>query len=144
MPFTPQKIKKTIKKHKRDTVIFLYHVSKRNKDAKKLNLYGEKDEDGIIKIYGITNNEKNERKYFSEEDFLGTLCQIDGRQYICMNKEKEILLEGFYIFYDKNEKMQEYLIDHYKEEKQEEAIHTKGLLWTHHPTAEDLTERCGS
>lgn len=89
-------------------------------EKKKYFLYGEKAGEEHLYIYGIADAPKMEHTYFKEYSLLGVLKIKEENQYWICLKGKEILIEGFFVFYAPNQAMQEYLIDHSGGNKEEE------------------------
>lgn len=99
---------------------YTYLKKQTGQEKNKYFLYGEKEENGQQKklyIYGISEKPKMEQTYFKEYYPLGFL-KINGDEKAWINlKGQEEPISGFYVFYAPNQAMQEYLVDHRKEEK---------------------------
>ena len=99
---------------------YTYLKKQKDKEKTKYFLYGEKEENNKQKklyIYGITEKPKMEQTYFKDYYPLGFLkINRDGNYWINL-KGQEQKISGFYVFYSPNQAMQEYLVDHQKEEK---------------------------
>lgn len=99
---------------------YTYLKKQKGKEKTKYFLYGEKEENNKQKklyIYGIAEKPKMEQTYFKEYYPLGFL-KINHDEMFWVNlKGQEEKISGFYVFYASNQAMQEYLVDHRKEEK---------------------------
>ena len=100
-----------------------------------VNLYGssfERASQSIIVISGATTSEQTGKNYFSADTPLCTAL-------VCLNKDRgvrleisirgtKVILDDFYIYYDQNEEMQNYLIEwnHERHEQQLRKTTAKG------------------
>ena len=102
---------------------YTYLKKQKGKEKTKYFLYGEKEEEEQCKklyIYGIGEKPKMEQTYFKDYYPLGFLKFKDNeRKFITLNGQEE-KITGFYVFYAPNQAMQEYLVEHHKEEKKDE------------------------
>ncbi len=99
---------------------YTYLKKQKGKEKTKYFLYGEKEENNKQKklyIYGIAEKPKMEQTYFKEYYPLGFLKINRDETYWINLKGQEQKISGFYVFYAPNQAMQEYLVDHQKEEK---------------------------
>lgn len=98
---------------------YTYLKKQKGKEKTKYYLYGEKEESNKQKklyIYGIAEKPKMEQTYFKEYYPLGFL-KINKDETFWINlKGQEQKISGYYVFYAPNQAMQEYLVDHQKEE----------------------------
>lgn len=103
---------------------YTYLKKQKGKEKAKYFLYGEREEHSQVRkiyIYGISRKPKMEQSYFKEYYPLGFL-KINGDDMIWISlKGQEEKMTGFYVFYAPNQAMQEYLVDHREEEKEEKA-----------------------
>lgn len=102
---------------------YTYLKKQKGNEKTKYFLYGEKEEDEQCRklyIYGIGEKPKMEQTYFKDYYPLGFLKYKDNeRKFIALNGQEE-KITGFYVFYAPNQAMQEYLVEHHKEEKKDE------------------------
>ena len=102
---------------------YTYLKKQKGKEKTKYFLYGEKEEEEQCRklyIYGIGEKPKMEQTYFKDYYPLGFLKFKDNeRKFITLNGQEE-KITGFYVFYAPNQAMQEYLVEHHKEEKKDE------------------------
>ena len=102
--------------------VYTYLKKQEGKEKTKYFLYGEKEEDGQqekLYIYGIAEKPKMEQTYFKEYYPLGFLKIKNGERIWVSLKGQEQKITGFYVFYAPNQAMQEYLVDHHEEEKED-------------------------
>lgn len=103
---------------------YTYLKKQKGKEKAKYFLYGEREEHSQIRkiyIYGISWKPKMEQSYFKEYYPLGFL-KINGDDMVWISlKGQEEKITGFYVFYAPNQAMQEYLVDHREEEKEEKT-----------------------
>lgn len=101
---------------------YTYLKKQKGKEKTKYFLYGEKEENEQQKklyIYGIAEKPKMEQTYFKEYYPLGFLrINNDEKSWVTL-KGQEQKITGFYVFYAPNQAMQEYLVDHHEEEKED-------------------------
>ena len=104
---------------------YTYLKKQKGKEKTKYFLYGEKEEynqQNKIYIYGISEKPKLEQTYFKEYYPLGFLKIKDEEMFwIDLNGEEEKIC-GFYVFYAPNQAMQEYLVDHREDIKEDEPL----------------------
>ena len=104
---------------------YTYLKKQEGKEKTKYFLYGEKIENEEkepqkkLYIYGIAEKPKMEQTYFKEYYPLGFLKIKNNEKYWVTIKGQEFKVTGFYVFYAPNQAMQEYLIDHHEEEKED-------------------------
>lgn len=101
---------------------YTYLKKQEGKEKTKYFLYGEKEESEQQKklyIYGIAEKPKMEQTYFKEYYPLGFLKIKNNEKSWITLKGQEQKITGFYVFYAPNQAMQEYLIDHHEEEKED-------------------------
>lgn len=101
---------------------YTYLKKQKGKEKTKYFLYGEKEESNQQKklyIYGISEKPKMEQTYFKEYYPLGFLKIKNDETFWITLKGQEQKITGFYVFYAPNQAMQEYLVDHKEEEKQD-------------------------
>lgn len=101
---------------------YAYTFLKKNEEKSIFYLYGEvkkEEEKKKIYIYGIAHNIKQEKDYFNAYSLVGTLKIKEEKFYWSDTKKIEEEVKGYYIFYATNQAMQEFLIDHNTEEKEE-------------------------
>lgn len=101
---------------------YTYLKKQKGKEKTKYFLYGEKEESNQQKklyIYGIAEKPKMEQTYFKEYYPLGFLKVKNDETFWITLKGQEQKINGFYVFYAPNQAMQEYLVDHREEEKQD-------------------------
>ena len=98
---------------------YTYLKKQKGKEKTKYYLYGEKEESNKQKklfIYGIAEKPKMEQTYFKEYYPLGFLKMNRDETFWINLKGQEQKISGYYVFYAPNQAMQEYLVDHQKEE----------------------------
>lgn len=101
---------------------YTYLKKQKGKEKTKYFLYGEKEEKDNqqkLYIYGIAEKPKMEQTYFKEYYPLGFLKIKNEESYWITLKGQEEKISGFYVFYAPNQAMQEYLVDHREDEKQD-------------------------
>ena len=101
---------------------YTYLKKQKGMEKSKYFLYGEKEEKDKQKklyIYGITEKPKMEQTYFKEYYPLGFLKIKNDETFWITLKGQEQKMTGFYVFYAPNQAMQEYLVDHHEEEKED-------------------------
>ena len=101
---------------------YTYLKKQKDKEKTKYFLYGEKEEKDKQKklyIYGIAEKPKMEQTYFKEYYPLGFLKIRDDETFWITLKGQEQKITGFYVFYAPNQAMQEYLVDHREESKED-------------------------
>lgn len=99
---------------------YTYLKKQKGREKTKYFLYGEKEENEKQKklyIYAIAEKPKMEQTYFKEYYPLGFLKIRNDENFWITLKGQEQKMTGFYVFYAPNQAMQEYLVDHQKEEK---------------------------
>ena len=99
---------------------YTYLKKQKGKEKTKYFLYGEREEQNKqtkLYIYGIAETPKMEQTYFKEYYPLGFLKMHRDEIFWINLKGQEQKMSGFYVFYAPNQAMQEYLVDHQKEEK---------------------------
>ena len=110
---------------------YTYLKKQKGKEKTKYFLYGEKEEQNQqekLYIYGISEKPKMEQTYFKEYYPLGFLKLRDEEKIWVSLKGQEEKITGFYVFYAPNQAMQEYLVDHREDIKEEvEKNKTKRL-----------------
>ena len=99
---------------------YTYLKKQKGREKAKYFLYGEKEENEKLKklyIYAIAEKPKMEQTYFKDYYPLGFLKIRNDETFWITLKGQEQKMMGFYVFYAPNQAMQEYLVDHQKEEK---------------------------
>ena len=104
---------------------YTYLKKQKGREKAKYFLYGEKEEKEKQKklyIYGIAEKPKMEQSYFKEYYPLGFLKIRNDETFWITLKGQEQKMEGFFVFYAPNQAMQEYLVDHREEEKEDKPM----------------------
>ena len=107
---------------------YTYLKKQKGKEKNKYFLYGEIEENEEQKklyIYGIAEKPKMEQSYFKEYYPIGFLKIKEKEMFWITLKGQEEKITGYFVFYAPNQAMQEYLVDHHeeiKEDKPEEKI----------------------
>ena len=99
---------------------YTYLKKQKGQEKTKYFLYGEKEdkeEQKKVYIYAIAEKPKMEQSYFKEYYPLGFLKIKDDETFWISINGQEQKMNGFYVFYASNQAMQEYLVEHQKEEK---------------------------
>ena len=110
---------------------YTYLKKQKGREKTKYFLYGEKEEKDKKKklyIYGIAEKPKMEQSYFKDYYPLGFLKIKNDETFWITLKGQEEKMEGFYVFYAPNQAMQEYLVDHREEEKEDKPLEAKRQL----------------
>lgn len=107
---------------------YTYLKKQKGKEKTKYFLYGEieeKEQQKKLYIYGIAEKPKMEQTYFKEYYPLGFLKIKEEEMFWITLKGQEYKMAGYFVFYAPNQAMQEYLVDHHeemKEDKPEEKV----------------------
>lgn len=107
---------------------YTYLKKQKGKEKSKYFLYGEmeeKEQQKKLYIYGIAEKPKMEQTYFKEYYPLGFLKIKEEEIFWITLKGQEYKMTGYFVFYAPNQAMQEYLVDHHeemKEDKPEEKV----------------------
>lgn len=114
---------------------YVYTYLKREEEegeTKRFYLFGEREKEETwenLYIYGMSDSRQEEKTYFKEFGFLGTLRLREEEKYFTPASGKERLLDGLLIFYADNQPMQEFLIDRNKDKVREEkqSLRERGI-----------------
>ena len=110
--------------------IALFGIEKRNEDMKYFFVYGAVclewpyGRDDYFSEQEIEEAENKKRNYFDEYPLIGWCCienELQEGLYILQNKHG-MYIEGFHIFYERNEGMLAYLIHRHVEKKEETVV----------------------